>query len=623
MPSLIRVLLLLCFTVVMSFPVLAGNSALDNLLNSAREQNNKTDEPLPAEQAFQLITPLYDGEQLMTGWKIAPQYYLYRDRLKVEVLDNQNQAVTVGELKLPAGQEKHDEYFGLVHVLHDQVDAVLPVTAASGVKQLKIALGWQGCAELLGICYPPERKVFSAALPAAGDSNTNITFEDITEQETAATAPSTTVSEQDRIANSLSKGNIFITLLSFFGFGLLLAFTPCIFPMIPILSGIIAGQKDLSSKAAFRLSLVYVLAMAATYTIAGVMTGLLGANLQAFFQNAWILAAFSGVFVLLALSMFGLYELQLPASLQHRLTTISNRQTGGSHWGVAIMGMLSALIVGPCVAAPLAGALIYIGQTGDALLGGAALFFLSLGMGFPLLIIGTSAGQWLPRAGAWMEKVRVLFGFLLLAVAILLVERALPPWIALLLWATLLLAAAMYMGAITQLPSGSSLTQKLFKGAGLAVMVYGVLLIVSALQGGKDLLHPVHSLFSANKAAEQSVHFQRIQAAELNKAISQAQGKPVMLDFYADWCVSCKEMERYTFPEGNVQQALRDVTLLQIDVTTNTPEQRELMKQYSVIGPPAMLFFDKQGQELKAFRLVGFMKAEPFAEHVKRASAQP
>ncbi|WP_245539169.1 protein-disulfide reductase DsbD [Thiolinea disciformis] len=624
-PVIIRFFFMLWLAFLSLPPSHAANSSpLDNLLNSAKTTNNNNDEPLPTEQAFALVEPLYDGKQVIAGWKIAPHYYLYRNKIKIEVLDNANQHFTVGALQLPAGEQKQDEYFGLVQVLHNQVDAVLPLSAKLEAKQLKLALSWQGCAELLGVCYPPERKVFSAELPSSGNT-INVTFKEVKEPETPEGngLTSTPLTEQDRIANTLSKGNSVVTLLSFFGFGLLLAFTPCMFPMIPILSGIIAGQKDLSSLAAFRLSLVYVLAMASTYTIAGVITGLLGANLQAFFQHPWILISFSLVFVLLALAMFGFYELQMPAAIQNRLSALSNRQSGGSYWGVAIMGVLSALIVGPCVAAPLAGALIYIGQSGDAVLGGAALFALSLGMGTPLLAIGTSAGKIMPRAGAWMEKVRVIFGFLLLAVALVLLERIVPAWVNLLLWAALLISAAIYMGAISSLPVQSSSLQKVFKGLGLAVMIYGVLLILSALQGGKDVFHPIHSLLAKNQSIDDGLHFQAVKANELPQVLSQAQGKPVMLDFYADWCVSCKEMERYTFPDPAVKHALGNFSLLQIDVTANTPEQRALMKQYNVIGPPAMLFFNKQGQELASLRLVGFMKAEPFTAHIQQVTAQP
>jgi thioredoxin:protein disulfide reductase len=434
------------------------------------------------------------------------------------------------------------------------------------------------------------------------------------------------VSEQDRIASVLANSGIWVIVAAFFGFGLLLAFTPCVFPMIPILSGIIAGQgPNITTRKAFVLSLVYVLAMALTYTVVGVLAGLFGANLQAAFQNPWVLTSFALIFVLLALSMFGFYELQLPSSLQSKLAEISNKQEGGTLIGVAIMGLLSALIVGPCVAPPLFGALIYISQTGDAVLGGVALFALSMGMGAPLIAIGTSAGKLLPRAGAWMDAVKAVFGVTLLGVAIFMLERILPPAVAMLLWGLLLICSAVYMGALSQLPQGASGWSKLWKGIGVFLLIYGALMLLGAAAGGKDTVQPLRGLAvggAGGGVAEAS--FTRVKTVEdLDREVAKAGvlGKPVMLDFYADWCVTCKELERYTFSDPTVIAEMSRFVLLKADVTANDAEDQALMQgRFGIPGPPAILFFDTTGNELKGYRLVGFKSADAFVEHLRRVA---
>ncbi|MEZ5538015.1 MAG: protein-disulfide reductase DsbD [Thiolinea sp.] len=619
-----------------SFPI--GNLGIKPLDESGAGVGSG--EPLEPDQAFNFSGATYDGKQLAMSWTIAPDYYLYRGKIKVRVLPVKG--LEVGEVVLPPGKPKKDEFFGTIQAMYKFADAKVVLTRTAEARQaidLITEVSWQGCAELLGICYPPEVRLMKTSLPAVKDgteANDILVLEDIPAGSvdfeagttTTASAPAAvrTVSEQDKIANMLAGGSTVLTLLSFLGFGLLLSFTPCVFPMIPILSGIIAGQKDITSRKAFMLSLVYVLAMALTYTIAGVLAGLFGSNLQAALQNPWALGIFSAIFVLLSLSMFGFYELQIPASIQTRLNEFSNKQAGGSMIGVAIMGVLSALIVGPCVAAPLAGALIYIGLTGDAVLGGMALFALSLGMGIPLLIIGTLAGKMLPRAGTWMEAVKAVFGVLLLGVAIWMLERVLPMPVIMLLWAALLIISAIYMGALTSVSDSTSGWAKLWKGVGIMLLIYGGLLMIGAASGGNDVLQPLKGVMvgGGGSAAQQKLAFRYVDnEADLQQALSESKGRTVMLDFYADWCPSCKEMEKYTFPDPAVREVLSDVVLLKADVTANNDEHKAMMKNFGIVGPPAMLFFDTNGQERKEMRLVGFLPANTFAEHVRGAKALP
>lgn len=598
---------------------------------STANQETAQGDPLPPEQAFALTPPLYDGKQLLLRWDLPEaKFYLYKEKFKVRVLTPD---LKVGELQLPAGEPKQDEFFGNVHVIHHSADLKLPIDLSGKTSgNLQVEVGWQGCDGDLGVCYPPELKYYSASIPSdptqlaqgfilePSEPPATGTVANPSQAAPTSLPPAVIKSEQDQIADTLAYGNWALTLLTFFGFGLLLSFTPCIFPMIPILSGIIAGQKNLSTRGAFLLSLVYVLAMAATYTLAGVLAGLFGSNLQILFQNPWILGIFSAVFVLLALSMFGFYELQMPAAFQQRLTDLSNKQAGGNLIGVAIMGMLSALIVGPCVAAPLAGALIYIGQSGDALLGGAALFMLSMGMGIPLLIIGTSAGKFLPRAGAWMESVKAIFGVMLLGVALTLLERILPEMVIMFLWAALIIISAVYMGALAPLPANSTGWRTLWKGLAVLFLIQGSLVAIGAAAGSTSLLQPLKGIFSGEQANELS--FRPVNSpAELNQALAEAKGKPVLFDFYADWCVSCREMDKYTFTDSTVKASLQNFVLLRADLSATTKAHRELLKQFNLYGPPGIIIFDTTGQERKNLRVVGFMRAEPFAKHASQIQA--
>ncbi len=616
-------LVIFCALLLTLPPVMAADTSFDF-----------GDESLTSEQAFALGQPTLEGDKLTIQWVVAPDHYLYRDKFLVKVFDPQG--VTVGEPELPSGEVKQDEFFGKIEAIHDIAAIRLPVkrTEAGKAGNFVLELGWQGCAENV-LCYPPELKAFKVTLPApaAGEQPTVAWAETAPPVPVAKAADSTTatvsdagdatLSEQDEIAQTLASGNALLTLLGFLGFGLLLAFTPCVFPMIPILSGIIVGQKNMTGRKAFILSLVYVLAMALTYTVAGVLAGLFGENLQAMFQNPWVLGTFSLIFVLLALSMFGFYELQMPSGIQSRLNNLSNKQEGGSLAGVAIMGALSALIVGPCVAAPLAGALIYIGQTGDAVLGGMALFALSIGMGIPLLLVGTSAGKWLPRAGMWMEAIKAVFGVMMLAVAIWMLERILPESVILLLWAALFIISAIFMGALSGLPENASGWCKFWKGWGILLLIYGGLLLVGSATGKGDVLQPLRGLSMGQGTAggaSASLQFNTVKTlADLEQAVKDGKGQPVMVDFYADWCVTCKEMEKYTFSDPAVQALLRNAILLKADVTETNAETKALLKHFKIPGPPAILFFNKDGEELRQFRVVGFMPAETFAGHLSKS----
>ncbi|MCP3870990.1 MAG: protein-disulfide reductase DsbD [Gammaproteobacteria bacterium] len=598
-------------------------------------------EILPPEEAYKLLANVERGNLIRLRWDIADGTYLYQDKVQVKLISGEG--VSLGQYQLPEAEIKPDTIkpdgtIGDIPVYHGVIDLPIPlIRSNTDPVEIEISAAYQGCAEA-GVCYPPMREQLTLALPAIAPEmavpaviQTGTTTETAPDN-TGATAPGDSrikaepVMEQDKIVATLAEGNTWLVILTFFGFGLLLSLTPCVFPMIPILSGIIAGQgTNITTGHAFRLSLVYVLAMSVTYSLAGVLAALFGQNLQAAFQNPWILSTFALVFVLLALSMFGFYELQLPSRWQSRLTDTSNRQKGGSYIGVAVMGLLSALIVGPCVAPPLAGALIYIGQTGDAGLGFAGLFALSMGMGAPLLVIGASAGKFLPRAGAWMDTVKAVFGVGLLAVAIVLLERVLPPAVAMVLWGSLMVISAVYMGALNQLQVEASGWDRLWKGLGVVLLIYGALMLVGAAAGGKDTVQPLRGLgFAAGGAAESGeLHFKRIKTvADLEREVSTASaaGKPVMLDFYADWCVSCKEMERYTFSDPAVIAGLKDFVLLQADVTANDAEDQALLQgHFGLPGPPSIMFYGRDGEERQSYRVVGFMAADEFASHIQQA----
>ncbi len=566
-------------------------------------------------------------DRIEVHWEIAQGYYLYRDKMGFGISaprgSDRTPDFTLGSPRFPSGEIKDDEYFGRMEVYYDSVQVDFPFAGEPGLVDLDIT--YQGCADA-GLCYPPITRSLPVLIPVAGSGagpglSSSGGIDIPTEIDSL---PQGEMSEQDRIASALLSDSPWLVMLSLFAAGLLLAFTPCVLPMVPILSSIIVGQgEEVGMRRAFTLSAIYVLAMSLTYTAAGVLAGMAGANFAIAFQSPWVLIPFATLFVLLSLAMFGFYELQVPAALQSRLNSLSRRQRGGSFIGVGVMGVLSALIVGPCVAAPLAGVLLYIGRTGDPLLGGLALFALSLGMGTPLLIAGTSAGKILPAVGPWMKRINAVFGVMLLAVAIYLLDRVLPEAMILLLWAALLITSSIYMGALDSLASDAGGWRRLWKGAGLISLVYGILLMVGVATGKGDLFEPLKGLALAEgESADHALPFRAVKGSpgldtELGQAAAQRQ--TTMLDFYADWCVSCKEMERFTFSDPRVQAALDGMRMLQTDVTANDAQDQKLLKRFELFGPPAILFFDPEGRERRELRVVGFMSAEEFEAIVARA----
>lgn len=573
------------------------------------------DELLPPEQAFRFFASVKDPHTLTVNWQIAEGYYLYREKFQFDILNSER--IKIGNVTIPNGIPYHDEEFGQVQIFRNDLAFDLPVTRSDLDEQtFTLQAKFQGCADR-GVCYPPMTQTSLLELPVATTPST-------LQIATASSTPDTPQSEQDRIVQSLHKNTLWLTLPTFFGFGLLLSFTPCIFPMIPILSGIIVGQRNqVTTARAFMLSLSYVTASALTYTVFGVLAALFGSNLQTLFQQPWIIALFSGIFVLLSLSMFGFYNLELPAAIQTRLHNSSDKHRDGSLWGAAIMGSLSSLIVGPCVAAPLAGALIYIGQTGDALLGGTALFAMGFGMGVPLLILGASAGKLLPKAGRWLNATKAVFGVIMLAVALWMLERILPPEVSMFLWSLILIIPAIYLKAIDPLTENAGGWQKLWKGAGVVMLSYGVLLLIGLGMGNHNPLKPLQGLSLASAASTETKPPQFIKVASLRELESRIEtaarnNQSVMLDFYADWCISCKEMEAYTFAHPEVKQQLDRFVLLQADVTDNNEEDQALLKRFNLIGPPATLFFGTDRAERQHLRVIGYQDAETFLKTLRQ-----
>lgn len=596
-------------------------------------------EPLPPEQAYRFSARAIDAHTVEAHWQIVDGYYMYRDKFSFRI-----DGGTLGQVELPPGKLKQDELFGEVATYRHEVAIRLPITAnVGGVTLHATAQGcWDG-----GVCYPPQNYTTVVELPAAdakvgaGETAAS-TNEKANGKSNEKTNGDFSGNESARIAGLFAHSTPVLLLASFFGFGLLLAFTPCVLPLVPILSGIIVNHGHAVSHArAFALSLAYVLGMAVTYAAAGVAAGLSGTLLAAALQNAWVLGAFALVFVALALSMFGFYEIQLPAALQSRLASSANRR-GGSLPALALMGALSALIAGPCVAAPLAGALLYIARTGDAALGGLALFALALGMGAPLLLVGAFSRSLLPKPGPWMEGVKKFFGVVMLATALWMVSPVLPAWLWMLGWALLLIVSAIYLSALDPLPAHAAGLhpslgwRRLGKGVGVALLLDGAALLLGLLGGARDPLQPLgflrgvagggnvtNAANAANVANAAAVSpaptFRKVATlAELDAQLNTT-NRPVMLDFWAEWCVACKEMERYTFSDPAVAARLREFTLLKADVTANNAADRALLARFDLFGPPGIIFFDAQGREISGLRVVGFQPAAQFLPVLERA----
>ena len=579
-------------------------------------------------QAFQPVVKTTDGHVQMS-FTIADGYYLYKKRISIQSTDN-NHPVVMGDGQFGQKAEiKNDPNFGRVEIFHKTLAVEIPVYAQNpqDVGQITTVKAiYQGCSQQ-GLCYPPQTIKANVKLLQLAPTPT-VDTDNLTTVNNSASVSSKKTDTND--ANSLSQflagSSLGLILATFLVLGIGLSFTPCVLPMVPILSGIIAGQgQGLSAKRGFLLSLSYVVGMATTYALAGMAVGYFGAsaNLSAWMQSPVVLSVFAGIFVLLALAMFGFYELRLPAFIQDRLSNLNQKQQGGTYFGVLLMGILSALVVSPCVSAPLAGALLYISSTGDMWLGGAALLALGLGMGTPLLLIGVGGGSLIPKAGSWMVVVKSVFGVLLLMVAIWLLSRFLAGAVTLVLWGLLLIVCGILMGALDNTQAG---WQRFWKGLGVALLVWGVLLLVGAANGQSNPLRPLQFSSTSNKELSNKTEltFRKVNnAQELEVALAEAkqQGKVALLDFYADWCVACVEMAHDTFSSPIVANALKPVVLLQADITSNDDNAQAMLKRFGLFGPPSVLFFNDQGQELRALRVMGSMDAEQFVEHIKPLKA--
>ena len=577
---------------------------------------------LKPEEAF-IAEAVQKDDKIQTTIKLAPEIYIYDEMLKYTITSPKE--VSLDKLiKRPEPVNYHD------FIVHRDGDVVVDIPLSlikeqigDGAFTLKIA--YQGCSDK-GLCYQPLSKSFDFGdvKPTTKATEQKTTWKASAPAVEEASAPATTqieTNEEDKIVNALKSGSIGTILALFFGFGLLLALTPCIFPMIPILSSIIVsqsgdGQKMSAGRGLF-LSIIYVLAMSIAYTAAGVLAGMFGANIQTAMQNPWVISIFSLVFVALALSMFGYYEIQLPRTLQNKISKTSDDAKGsGGLLGVAIMGFLSALIVGPCVAPALAGALIYIGQTGDALLGGMALFTMSIGMGVPLLIIGAGAGKFMPKPGGWMTLVSQIFGVVMLGIAIWMLSRIIPGSISLFLWSLLFIGSAVYSGAFETSKEGITGAKKLIKVFAVMLSLIGAIMLIGSFSGASNPFNPLEKFGACTPIGQTQTKnsFKRVNTInELEQEIKNA-NQMVMIDFGADWCASCKELEHITFPDPTVSKLMSEFKLLKVDVTKNTDTDKALLKKYNIFGPPAIIFYDAKGNELKSFKTIGYKPPEAFTK---------
>ena len=596
------------------------------------------DEILEPDVAFKITTSIKDSNTLSANWQIADKHYLYRDKFKFQL--KQGNGVELGEANLPAGETKNDEFFGKIQVFHNSAEATIPLNRVNTeATTIEVQFTYQGCAEETGICYPPIRKNISFNLPAGGIVSTAPVSTPVTNLPSASVPADSTdtekqfVSEQDKSTQVLKSGNAIEIMIYFFLGGLALAFTACMYPMIPILSSIIVGHgENISHSKAFVISMAYVQSMAVTFGVMGAAVALFagGVNLQAYFQSPWILIPFSLLFIALAFSMFGFYTIQMPASIQSKLSNFSNEQKAGSLHGAIFMGAASALIIGPCAGPVIIGALAYVAAESNPLVGFLAMFILGNGLGLPLLAVGTLGGHILPKAGTWMDKVKAAAGVVLLAIAILFLERIsfISSMFIMMLWATFFIVVGIYLGAFEAIKEGASGWYKFWKGLGIVFILYGVIVMLGGVTGARNFNDPLHgSSLTRGGGTVEAKHltFKRIktpQDLENEIAAAKASGKYIMLDFYADWCTYCKQFEDYVFTNKEVQTLLKDFVLLQADVTANDEQDQALNKMTSVQAPPAILFFGKDGKEIRNYRIVGNMDAQKFLKHVNQILKQ-
>ncbi len=579
---------------------------------------------LDPEQAFKLRAELNNANAVTLHWDIAKGYKLYRDQIIIRV---ENGNARIAKASLPKGITFNDPTTSeKVEIYHDKLDVEVPLLNANG--PLTLSVGYQGCAED-GLCYPPVTKLIKVepdkpgALSIGGEEDTTAVI---------AATPSTPIpasneneespkSDLSLIASTLAGGSLWKVSLAFLVFGLLLSFTPCVLPMVPILSSIIVGEGEVTRRRSFLMALAYCLGLALVYTVLGIAAGLAGEGLSGALQKPWVVVMFALLLVLLSLSMFDLYQLQMPASLQNKLGKASGGLKRGRFFGVFFMGALSALIVGPCVAAPLAGTLVYISQTHDLLLGGLALFSMAMGMSVPLLLVGLSAGSLLPKAGAWMVSVKYLFGLLLIAVALWMVSPILLAPVVMLLWGAFAILCSVFLGVFDASPGKSTVGQRFGKALGLVLFIIGSIEIVGVASGSTNVLEPLSNIRGETAAVggeKKKISFTRIKTvAELDQALLTTT-TPVMLDFYADWCLSCKEMDKFTFHDPTVMAQLKSMTLLQVDVTANTADDLALMKRFGLFGPPGIIFFDRTGKEIPDSKVAGFLGAVLFLDHINK-----
>jgi thiol:disulfide interchange protein DsbD len=593
------------------------NNQLSNKSNffKALTQQSGINDPASVDIAFKFDAFKVDENTIKATWKIRDGYYMYHDKFNFAV-----DGADFGKIIFPEGEPKKDDFFGDITIHKKQLVIDLPLKNIS--ESIDLTVNYQGCWEG-GVCYPPVEKKTTIQMVKI-PKNIQKTEEnqqkiaklgDLSQKSAEIQQKTQNLSEEEKVAKDFDNSSFFWILVSFFGFGILAAFTSCILPMIPILSSLIIGTDNPTKKKAFFMSLTFVIFMALTYAVVGVLAGMFGGNLQATFQNPWVIGSFSLMFVALAFSMFGYYEIKIPNWLQAKLTTISNKQKGGHLVGVAIMGVLSALIVGPCAAPVVSGALLYIGDSGDAVLGGSALFMMGLGMGLPLIVAGVGVAT--PRAGVWMDNVKAIFGVVMIGMAIYFLERIVDENITIILWAILLTISPIALGVVSSF-DGNKPMHKIFKAIGLIVLGFGIMIWIAIAKGYEniDMFHPLKSHQAINAVGVSNnthAEFKQVATlADLQNEINNST-KPVMLDFYADWCTYCIVYEKQVFTDNRVAGLMQEFTLLQVDVTENNDLDQEILSHFKITAPPAILFF-KGGNELRAKRVIGEKDADEFYE---------